>query len=262
MTLLEIQNLHAGYDNNEILRGVTFEVQAQSLVGVLGANGSGKSTLLKALCGILPSQGQITLCGRDARKLSSREMARLSRYIPQRSGISLDISVLDVVLMGFNPQLGLLEYPSAAMREQGSRALQAVGLGQRIHSNFQSLSEGQKQLCILARAMLLESGVLFLDEPESALDFSGRYKMLELIRQWMSQRPSAALVTLHDPQLALNTCNTLLLLKDGKIIASCCPQQDSLAEMEGKLSLVYGNLSVRRCQGRSEKHQLVLLKEE
>lgn len=262
MTLLEVEGLCAGYGQKQILKEISFRVESHTLVGILGANGSGKTTLLKALCGTLPSRGEIRLMGRDARRLSPREMAKCSRYIPQRSGIAIDLSVLDVVLMGFNPQLGLLEYPNAAMRAQAMEALRRVGLAERAAANFQTLSEGQKQLCILARTMLLEQGLLLLDEPESALDFSGRYKMLSLVRSWLTEREGAGLVTLHDPQLALNTCDRLLVVREGKLYACLCPQEDSIQRMEEVLCQVFGSLSIHRCIGRNGKPQFVLLREE
>lgn len=262
MTLLEIKDLHAGYGSDEILKGVSFRLEGRCLTGILGINGCGKTTLIKAVCGILPSRGEIRLLDKDAKRLSAREMAHLCRYIPQRTGITVDISVLDVVLMGFNPQLGLLEYPGSAMRKAAMEALDSVGLGNRAESNFQALSEGQKQLCLLARAMLLEQGMLLLDEPESALDFSGRYKMLNRIRQWLSDTGSGALVTLHDPQLAINTCDCLLLLQDGKLAGELHPGTDSRQQMEEQLSEIYGDLSIHKCLTRSGKPQFVLLKEE
>lgn len=260
--MLEVKNLCAGYGKKEILHQISFSVQAHEIVGILGANGSGKTTLLKALCAIQPSQGEIRLLGQDIRTLSARQIAKLSRYIPQRSGISIDISVLDVVLMGFNPQLGLLEAPTPAMRSAAIAALERVGMQERVNHNFQVLSEGQKQLCILARTMLLQRGILFLDEPESALDFSGRYRILELVRQWMSEREGSALVTLHDPQLALNHCDRLVLLKDGCLFTSLSPKVDSPALMEEKLSQVFGPLSICQCVTRNKQRQLVILKEE
>lgn len=262
MTLLEIQNLQAGYGSDMILKGISFRLEEGTLTGILGINGCGKTTLMKAICGILPSKGEIRLLGKDAKKLSSREMARFCRYIPQRTGITLDISVLDVVLMGFNPRLGLLEYPGIAMRQTAMAALASVGLEKRAESNFQTLSEGQKQLCLLARAMLLEQGVLLLDEPESALDFSGRYKMLGLISQWLSSTGSCGLVTLHDPQLAINTCDTLFLFKDGRLEGTLHPGTDSQEQMQLKLSHIYGSLSIHKCFTRGGKAQFVLLKEE
>lgn len=260
--MLEVNHLSVSYGKKEIIRDVSFSAAPHELVGILGANGSGKTTLLKSLCGIRSSRGEIRLCGQDIRGLSPRQMAKRSRYIPQRSGIGIDLPVLDVVLMGYNPRLGVLEYPTPEMKQAAMETLERVGIAELADCNFQTLSEGQKQLCILARTLLPEAGVLFLDEPESALDFSGRYKMLRLVRSWIREREGCALVTLHDPQLALNVCDRLLLLQDGKIIGSLSPAKDSPARMEEKLSQVFGSLSIHACTDRSGKSQYVLLKED
>ena len=162
--------------------------------------------------GILPHQGACLLEDSPLEGLSPRKLARLCSYIPQRSGIAIDISALDVVLMGFNPHLGLLEHPGASMRQSAIQALELVGLVGRGEDNYLTLSEGQKQLCILARTLVSDSKLLLLDEPESALDFRFRHQMLSLLRNWVTSRNRSAVVSLHDPTLALNFCDKLLLL--------------------------------------------------
>lgn len=261
MSILEVTELSAGYGARKVIENVSFSLEAGTTTGILGANGCGKTTLLKALCGILPSGGKISLLGSDPAALSPKKLARICRYIPQRSGISIDLPALDVVLMGFNPQLGLLEYPTAAMKAQAISALAQVGMAEKADTNYQTLSEGQKQLVILARTLLLNEGLLLLDEPESALDFGGRYRILELVRRWLGQPNRAAAVTLHDPQLALNTCDRLLVMKDGTILDTVHPSSDSPEKIEGVLQKIYGPLSVQVCYNREQKRQLVLLSE-
>ena len=112
--------------------------------------------------------------------------------------------------MGFNPKLRLLEHPNEEMRKKARKSLALVGLGEKENENYTSLSEGQKQLCILARTLVSEANLLLLDEPESALDFRFRYKMLEILRSWVSCENRGAIVTLHDGALALNYCDELL----------------------------------------------------
>lgn len=248
MSLLEVRHLCAGYDKRRILEDISFSLAPGELVGVLGENGSGKTTLLKSVCGILPHRGECLLGGENREDLSSRQLARKISYIPQRSGISIDLSALEVVLMGFNPQLRLLEYPNAAMKRRAGQALEAVGLGGRGEENFQSLSQGQQQLCILARTLVSQAEVLLLDEPESALDFGGRYRMLGQLQVFLG-REKAALVTLHDPQLALNRCHRLLLLSGGKLMGEIFPGRSSLRDMESALEKLYGELSLSRVDG-------------
>lgn len=261
MSLFSANEICAGYPGKTILRNISFTVEKGSLTGILGANGSGKTTLLKALCGILPHCGECTLAGTVLEGLSERQLARLCSYIPQRSGISIDISALDVVLMGFNPRLGLLEHPNSAMKASARRALEQVGLSGMEDENFQHLSEGQKQLCILARTLVTDSRLLLLDEPESALDFRLRYEMLAQLRSWVQEGDRCGIVTLHDPSLALNDCDELLLLSGGELVGRVRPKTDPLDQMEQLLEKIYGPVSLVRCRKQSGQEQLVMLKE-
>lgn len=259
MSFFTANALCAAYGRRQVLSGASFCVEKKEIVGILGANGSGKTTLLKSICGILPHTGECILSGERLESLSPRQLARICSYIPQRSGIAIDLSVQDVVLMGFNARLALLEQPSAQMRADALRALRHVGLEARAQENYLNLSEGQKQLCIFARALAAQSHMLLLDEPESALDFHHRNHMLYLIRRWVDAGERCALVSLHDPQLALRHCDQLLLIDQGKIIAALHPQSDTLERMEGALRRLYGKVELARCIGRNGESQLVLL---
>lgn len=261
MSFFQVNDLSVSYGKNEILSHLSFEVNASETIGILGANGSGKTTLLKAICGILPHTGCCNLDGNLLEEKTPKQLARLCSYIPQRSGISIDISVLDTVLMGFHPYLGFLEHPSTEMKEKAMQTLELVGLSEKANINYLHLSEGQKQLCILARTLVTNSRLLLLDEPESALDFHYRYQMLELIRNWNKETHSTALISLHDPILALNNCNKLLLLSDGHIVSSIRPQIDSLSDMEEKLCKLYGNISLHHCRTKTGEIQIIMLKE-
>lgn len=261
MSLFNANHICCNYGKKHIINDISFSIDNGCLVGILGANGSGKTTLLKAICGNIPHSGTCTLNGSCLEKLSPRNLARLCSYIPQRSGISIDISVLDVVLMGFNPYIKLLEHPSADMRKKAIDILSLVGLSNRENDNYMTLSEGQKQLCILARTLISESTFLLLDEPESALDFHFRYQMLDILSEWTHKENHCALITLHDPALALNYCDSLILLHDGTISETLYPRIDSLKKMEEKLSLLYGNVSLHTCPTRDGRSQLVLIRE-
>ena len=261
MTFFSVNNLSVNYGKQNILSNLSFELEASSTIGILGANGSGKTTLLKSICGILPHGGSCVLEGTTLETQKPGQLAKLCSYIPQRSGISIAISVLDTVLMGFHPHLGFLEHPSTKMKEHALEMIYLVGLGGKEYYNYLHLSEGQKQLCILARTLVTNSKLLLLDEPESALDFHFRYQMLALIRKWNQETGSTALISLHDPMLALNSCDNLLLLSDGCIASVINPRTDKLSVMEEKLALLYGDISLHHCSNKNEIKQLVMLKE-
>lgn len=262
MSFFSVNNITAGYGKNNIVENLSFSVDSGCLLGILGANGSGKTTLLNAVCGLLPHTGSCLLEGMPLEKMTPRQLADYCGYIPQRSGITIDISALDVVLMGFHSRLGLLEYPTRAMKEEGRKMLDLVGLKGKEEANYRTLSEGQKQLCILARTLCGQRRLLLLDEPESALDFRFRYRMLELLRSWLQNSRGAVIVTLHDPILALNCCDRLLLLLEGRNLGMLCPKTDSDRQMEAQLEQIYGKISLARCRSRSGREHLIMLKED
>ena len=243
--MLEVKNLSVSYGSREILNDLSFSLKQGTVTALLGANGCGKTTLLKAICGIVPSVGQRVLDGGDLAGCSVRETARQIGYIPQRSGIAIDLTALEVVLMGFNPQLKLLQQPTAAMVRQARQALKDVGIEEE--KNYLTLSEGQKQLCILARTMVSQGKLLLLDEPESALDLQNRYGMFDRLRGWMGER--AVLAALHDPQLALQTADQLILLKDRKLHAVLRPKEDSLEILERAFCGIYGAVRLHEIDG-------------
>lgn len=265
MSILNVSNLRAGYDKKDIINNVSFSVNEGELVAVLGANGSGKTTLVKAICGMIPHSGECSVSGESVDKLKAKELARMCSYIPQQSGISIDISVINVVLMGFNPYLGLLQYPTARMKEKAYKVIEQVGLKGKAEDNYLSLSEGQKQLCILARAMVADSRLLLMDEPESALDFNVRYNVMEYIRSWISQETDggkrAALVTLHDTNLALNYCDRLLLINDSTIADTVNIREDDISVIQEKLRIIYGSISIQSFTNKNGDRQLVMVRE-
>lgn len=259
MSFLEISHIYAGYGKKEIVSDVSVSCQSGEIIGILGPNGSGKTTLLKALCGILPHEGQCLLSGEPLGSLSPREMAKRCSYLPQKSGLTLDLSVMDVVCMGWNPHLTLFGQPGKREREQAKAVLSGLGLDELCEKNFQSLSEGQKQLCLLARAVVADPSLLFLDEPESALDVHNRVAIMNILRTWVREKSRAVVMSLHDPGLALNVCDRLLLLKDGKRLDVCLPKEDSLPKLEELFRSLYGALTITRCEDGNGHKQLVLL---
>ena len=261
MSGFQANGICAGYGGKQVIDNLSFSLEAGRVMGILGTNGSGKTTLLKSIGNILRHKGECVLDGVKLEKLTPRQLAQKCSYIPQRSGISIDISVLDVVLMGFNPRLGLLQHPAAAMKQQALHTLETVGLSGMKDQNYMHLSEGQKQLCILARTLVTDARLLLLDEPESALDFHYRHHMLAIIREWVKQDSRFALVTLHDPMLALNGCDDLLLLKDGRNIGVLHPQTDSFDLMKEMLSAVYGRVHIVSCADSTRKKHIVMLRE-
>ena len=114
----------------------------------------------------------------------------------------------------------------------------------------------------MARTLAAGSKLLLLDEPESALDFHHRYRILSLLRNWITDSGSSAIVTLHDPVLALNYCDQLLLLADGNVLGMIHPQTDSLETMEKRLCQIYGNISLQYATAKNGSRQRIMINED
>lgn len=250
MSFFQCTDLKYSYGKKEVLSGVSFFAESGELVGIIGANGSGKTTLVKSICSLVKGEGEIMLCGENLSDKSERGMARTVSYIPQRSGIDISISVLDAVLMGFNAEMNPLARYTDSQRERAIAALTEVGIEHLTHRDYQSLSEGEKQLCIIARAFVSQRKLLLLDEPESSLDFRNRNYVTALIKNKIKEWGSACLVCLHEPSVALQYCDRLVLIDGGKCIAQLKPQRDSIEVMEEKLKLIYGNIRLAAVDGR------------
>ncbi len=261
MSTFEAFGLCCGYGKKEVIRGVSFKVDGGTVAGVIGANGSGKTTLIKAIASILPHKGECRLDGEVLEKMTVSHLSRVCSYIPQRSGISIDISALDVVVMGLNPHLGIFERPSADMIKRAEEALELVGFTNRASINYMKLSEGQKSLCIMARSLVSTPRLFLMDEPEGALDFSVRHKALSIVKARVRKDGACALVSLHDPSLALGYCDKLLLIGDGVIVDEVFPQTDPVERVEEGLRKIYGDISIVKVAAKDGKERLIMIKE-
>ena len=146
--------------------------------------------------------------------------------------------------MGFNAQLGLFESPSACQKDAAFNALEKLNCAHLAHKDFGSLSQGQRQIVILARSIVQDAPVMLMDEPDSALDFLNRHMVLAKIRELIKAERRAGLITLHDPNFAMAYCDRLLLLKDGMMAAEIDMRTASMEEVGQKLSLIYGDIEL------------------
>ena len=264
--LLEIRDLYVSYrrepsvpadhgaaGRDGILKGINLKVKKGCLTALLGANGSGKTTLLKAACGLIQSRGTIRVCGNELPSLRRRELASFIRYIPQKNSILYHIRTDEVVVMGVNPRLSWYEAPSSAHREEARRLLEQIGLGDEADRDFLTLSEGQKQLALLCRALMQNAPVMLFDEPDSALDYGNRKKILSRIAGIIKEENYGGLITIHDPDYALHYCDEIIILKDGIIretIYCRNVSEDGRREAERKLKIIYPDIEVISYNGR------------
>jgi len=238
--LFGIRGMSAGYGERSVLRALSLTVRAGEVCALLGLNGSGKSTLLRAALGLIPSEGDVTADGRDVRAMSARERAALLGYIPQRSRLDDGLTALDAVLMGANAQTPLLAGYSHAQRTRAKQCLTALGAQDLAQRTALTLSQGQRQLVIFARAMMQQPRILLLDEPDGALDLQRRSAMMAQVRA-LCGADGCALCALHDASLALSACDRVFILRDGVIACSLDMRTAEEAEVLAAMRLLYGD---------------------
>lgn len=247
--LLRVESLSAGYSGKKVLEDMSFSVNAGELCALLGANGSGKSTLLRAVCGLLPYEGSCRMEGREVREMRERERAKRISCLTQRGGVRLPLSVLDVVLMGFNPLLGLLENPGKSHRQKARECLALAGVEELAERDFLTLSEGQRQMVLLARAFVRDCPLLVLDEPDSALDFQNRHRMMALLSRLCREKGMGVLLCSHDANFAMEYADRLLLLHQGRLVGDLSMGTVAVPQLESALSQLYGPVEVLEHRG-------------
>jgi iron/zinc/copper transport system ATP-binding protein len=207
---LVVKELYVSYQGDRVVENVSFSIEKGKIVGIIGPNGAGKSTLLKAMLGLIPNdKGHVRILGinvADARKLVA--------YVPQRSDIDWDfpITVLDVVVIGTYPALGMMKRPKKKHRDWALECLKKVGMEDFKNRQIGELSGGQQQRVFLARALAQQAEIFFLDEPFVGIDATSE-EMIVHILQELRTEGKTILVVHHDLSKAEFYFDELLLLK-------------------------------------------------
>jgi iron complex transport system ATP-binding protein len=223
--LLYARDVHYAIGETPILTGANFDLGAGELVGLIGPNGAGKSTLLKVMSGLWPgAQGQIELDGRALRTYTTREIARRVAHVPQITNLDFPFTAREVVLMGRSPYLGRFQMESAHDRAIADHAMQTTGTLHLAERLANTLSGGEQQRIVIARALAQEPRILLLDEPTNNLDIKHQIGVLEMARTFAHERRLGVLAAIHDLGLAARYCDRLALMVCGKIIADGTPE--------------------------------------
>ncbi len=236
--LLEVDQVSGGYNGVSIVNDISFSLGKGEVLGILGPNGSGKTTLLKLISGLLPvNHGEILLNDRSLRAYSSKELAREIAVLPQVSETSFTYCVQDIVALGRYPyQSGFFRTNSQEDDRIVKEAMQQTQVDAFREQYLHSLSGGEQQRVLLARALAQEPKLLLLDEPTNHLDISFQVSLLDSLKDWAKKRSLSVIAILHDLNMASLYCDRILLMENGKQVDLNKP---SIVMEERQLEKVY-----------------------
>lgn len=238
MSLYELQQVSLSYGGAQFaLNGIDLKIERGEFVGILGPNGAGKSTLLRILGGLAsPGTGTVHFEGGPLNNLSPKERARKIALVPQWTVVAFPFSVFELVLMGRHPHLGHLALESQKDLEITTQALEKTDSIQFRERSFNTLSGGEMQRVVVARAIAQESPTLLLDEPSSALDIQQQHRIYGIL-QSLNRAGHTVIVTTHDLNLAAQYCKRIVLLQKGKVSADGTP---AAVLNESRIESIYG----------------------
>ncbi len=225
--MIHVESLSVAYDEKEILEDVSLDMRACEITGIIGPNGSGKTTLLRAITRIVkPKAGKIFVDNLDVETLSNLCLAKKIAVVSQYAINAFDMNVEDYILLGRIPHRRSLQFiDSASDHNVAKNALFLVGMLDFGNRMLSSLSAGERQLVLIARAITQQTKVLLMDEPTSHLDIFHQIKILEIIKKLNIEKKLTFVIVMHDLNLASQFCKRLILLNDKKVRIQGTPEE-------------------------------------
>ncbi len=235
--MLEVNDLSFSYGNAKVLHHVSFSGEKGEFLSVLGPNGVGKSTLFRCILGLLnPTEGQILIDGERVDIMKPEALARRIAYIPQSHDPVFHYSVFDMVLIGTTAQTGLFSSPKKEHLRLVEEALKKLGLAHLSERSYRTLSGGERQLVLIARAMVQKAKVLLMDEPSASLDFGNRIMVMNRVKE-LCKEGYCVIQTTHDPEQAFLYSDRILALHNGTVYAQGKPRDIFTEDL---ISTLYG----------------------
>ena len=255
MAIINIEKLNYSYGRKEVLKELSLDIDENKLTGIIGPNGCGKSTLAKNIIKYINGKFEsFKIMDTDIRELTHKKIAQLISYIPQKSIIIPNISVFDYVLLGRFPLLkNSWDNYSEQDYEIVEKNINLLNIRELKDRNIETLSGGELQKALLARALAQESKILLLDEPTSALDLNNAVEFMKILKNISIKKNISVIIIIHDLNLASLFCDSLIILKDGRFIEKGSPKE---VINEENIKSVY-NLDCKVCYNENDKPYII-----
>lgn len=225
-----VDNMSFSYEDRDVLKDVSLEIEAGHFYGIAGPNGCGKTTFIDLLMGHkLPSSGAITYNGRSLASYSKKELAREIALVPQNFYINFPFTADEVVLMGRYPYMSRFSPPSSEDMEKVNEVMAQTGTEKFRNRYMTELSGGERQRVVFARALVQDTRVLMLDEATSNLDINHTLNLLDIVVNRENDHKKTVIAVVQDINLGAMYCDRMIFMKDGNI-AACGDTQDVLTE--------------------------------
>ncbi len=234
--LFAAKNLSVRIGNRTIVDHVSFELNKNEFVALVGPNGVGKTTLMRAMAGIEASNGRIELAGTALADLSLRERAKKISYLPQGHVFHWPMPVESVVALGRLPYADFLTHPAKGDDIAIAKAIAETGIAPLLHRTVTTLSGGEQARVALARVLATQAPVILADEPTMSLDPKHQLIVMNLLKQ-AAHSGASVLAVVHDLALAARFCDRVLMMSNGRLVADAAPEQ---ALTPDRLSEVFG----------------------
>ena len=255
MEIINIKKLNYSYGKKEVLKELSLDIDKNKLTGIIGPNGCGKSTLAKNIIKYINGKFEsFKIMDTDIRELTHKKIAQLISYIPQKSIIIPNISVFDYVLLGRFPLLkNSWSNYSEKDYEIVENNINLLNIKELRDRNIETLSGGELQKALLARALAQEAKILLLDEPTSALDLNNAVEFMKILKNISMKKEISVIIIIHDLNLASLFCDSLIILKDGRFIEKGSPKE---VINEENIKSVY-NLDCKVCYNENDKPYII-----
>jgi iron complex transport system ATP-binding protein len=236
--VLNVKQMRFSYNGTSVLSGFDFSAESGEFIGLVGPNGTGKTTLIRLMSGVLKQDaGVVEILDSRLDQMKPNERARLVSVVPQNPRTPSGLTAWELVLLGRNPHLGMLQWEGKNDAEIAHAAMVATSTDDLIDRDMDSLSGGERQRVLIAMALAQQCPVMLLDEPTSNLDIAHQPAIMELLTTLKSRDDGVVVVAMHDLTLAAQYCDRIVVIHEGRNFADGKPQDVLTEEI---IQAVYG----------------------